>query len=204
MFRIILGIFIFFFSSFALAIDVKELGDFSSRSVLLTNKDKQKPKQELITILASKKLYPNTQCLINEIDKGNIENVSLLLKTNMDINQSYYGEYPIYHAAKKNNFEIVKLLFENGAKLDRGFYSELYEAVRNKNTQMAQFLIDNNAKVNYTDYLTNNTILSLSLKNDMNDITKQLIQKGALIDTKSAVFIKKKKINLEEFTNTSK
>ena len=68
---------------------------------------------------------------------------------------------------------------------------------------MAQFLIDNNAKVNYTDYLTNNTILSLSLKNNMNDITKQLIQKGALIDTKSAVFIKKKKINLEEFTNAS-
>ena len=61
---------------------------------------------------------------------------------------------------------------------------------------MAQYLIDRNAKVNYRDSITNNTNLSMALKNNMIDIAKQLIQKGAQPDIKSVQIIKKKKLNL--------
>lgn len=177
------------------AMDLNQFGDFSSRSVIMNNlAGKERLTQEKRDILKAKKLAPTTKCLIEQIKKGDFENVSILLSSKVDPNQSYMSDYPVYIAAKYNKSELVELLIENGAKLDRGFYSELYEAVRNKNSSLAQYLLDNNAKVNYVDSITNNTILSLALKNNMTDIASQLIKKGSRIDIKSAVLIKKKKL----------
>ena len=181
------------FKTPTLAIDLNELGDFSSRSLIM-RENKDTITQEQKDELQAKKLTRTAQCLITQIKKNNYENVVLLVETKTNLNSHYLGDYPIYIAAKKNNFEIVKLLFENGAKLDRGFSSELYEAVKNKNTQMAQFLIDNKAKINYKDTVTENTILYLALKNNMLDIAKQLINKGAYADKKSVLIVKKKKL----------
>lgn len=183
-----------------LAIDINDMGDFSSRSVIMRPNQNQKSDNELINILMLKKIYPTSQYLVKEINENNFENVSLLVQTGMDLNQSFFGEYPIYRAAKKNNFEILKLLHENGAKLDRSFYSELYEAVKNKNEAMAQYLIENNAKINYTDAVSNNTIVSMALKNNMINIAQQLIQKGANLDSESVKIIKKKKLDIKDFT----
>jgi len=177
------------------AIDLSEFGDFSSRSVIMNNlSGREIITQEQKDILKARKLAPTSECLIQQIKKGNIENVELLLDAKVSPSKSYLSDYPIYIAAKNNQFEILKLLKERGAKLDRGFYSELYEAVRNKNKDMAQFLIDNGARVNYMDSVMNNTILSMALKNNMTDIAAQLIQKGARPDVKSAKLIKKKKL----------
>lgn len=177
------------------AIDLSEFGDFSSRSVIMNNlSGKEIISQEQKDILKERKLTPTSQCLIQQIKKGNIENVEILLDSKVSPNKSYLSDYPIYIAAKNNQFEILKLLKERGAKLDKGFYSELYEAVRNKNNDMAQFLIDNGARVNYMDSITNNTILSMALKNNMKDIAAQLIEKGARADIKSVKLIKKKKL----------
>ena len=79
------------------------------------------------------------------------DNVELLLNSGVNPNESYLAEYPIYIAAKKNNFIALKLLYNKGAKLDRGFNSELYEAIKNKNPDMAQFLLDRKANINYRD-----------------------------------------------------
>ena len=49
--------------------------------------------------------------------------------------------------------EIVKILIDNNAKLDRGYYSELYEALKNKNPDFALYLINHGANINYEDMI---------------------------------------------------
>lgn len=154
---------------------------------------KMTPEQK--EILKDKKLVPSVECMIKQIKKNNIENVKLLLDCKVNPNASYYSDYPIYIASKYNREDMVKLLFENGAKLDRGFYSELYEAIKNKNESLAYFLIENGAKVNYQDSVTNNTILSLAIKNKMYELAKTLIKKGAKADSLSLKLVKQKKLN---------
>ena len=180
----------------AFAFDINELGDFSSRSVIegsLFNTTPSIP-QEIKDILKEKKLYPDTKCLIEQIKKGNIENVELLLKAKVNPNQDYMTDYPVYIAARENKFEILKLLCNNNAKIDRGFFSELYEALKNKNHEMAQYLLDRGANVRYIDAVTNDTILYTALKNKMYDIAGQMILKGAPADQKSIIYIKKHKL----------
>ena len=184
---------VLFLKAPALAIDISEFGDFSSRSTLL-NTQKNTITQEEKELLLSKKLIPNTQCLLEQIKNHKNDNVELLLKSKVNPNEKYMAEYPIHIAAKANNFEAVKLLYEYGAKLDKGFYSELYEAINNKNKEMAQYLLDRNANIHYIDLITEKTILYLSLKNNMYDISQQLINKGAKPDKKSIMLIKKKKL----------
>lgn len=178
-----------------LAFDVSELGDYNSRSMYFNSK-KDTLTQEKIEILKSKKLSPTIQCLNKQIKKNNLENINLILETNIDINASYLGETPLYIAVKNNNPATIKLLIENNAKPDRGMYSELYEAIKNKNEQIAQLLLDNKSKVNYITMVTSETILYTALKNNMLNIASQLIKKGAYIDEKSAYLIKKKNIIL--------
>ncbi len=199
--RVVLFLISILFFQTAYGINLDNLGDFSSRSIIIQPNGKTQLNQELLNIMREKKLSPDINCLINEIEKNNAENVALILKTNIDLNRNYFTDYPIFHAVKKNNIQITKMLLDNGAKLDRGFNSELYQAVKNKNAEMAQLLIDYGAKVNYIDVLTNNSILYLSLKNNMTEITKQLIRKGVNFDNKSIYYIKKKKINLDEFND---
>ncbi|MBR5304816.1 MAG: ankyrin repeat domain-containing protein [Candidatus Gastranaerophilales bacterium] len=184
---------ILFLTMSALAIEINNFEDFSSRSIII-NQQKSFLTQEQKDVLISKKLTPTIACLIQQIKKNNIENVNLLLETGVNPNQNYMTEYPIYIAAKENNFEILKLLYTKGAKIDKGFYSELYEAVKNKNSNMAQFLLDKKANINYVDTITENSILYLTLKNNMLQIAQQLIAQGARPDRKSILYIKKKKL----------
>lgn len=171
------------------------MSDFSERSLIMRSLyNKESINQEQRDILTSKKMYLAPACLFEQIKKNNIENVKLLLEFKLDPNKSYLSDYPLYYASKLNRTDIAKLLIEYGAKPDKGFYSELYEAVKNKNTELAQILIDKKAKVNYQDSITNNTILYYALKNNMFDIAQQLIIKGAYPDKKSIKIIKKRKL----------
>ena len=181
------------FSVSALAIDLNDYGDFSSRSLILSQQ-KNELSQEQKDILILKKLNPSPKCLLNQVQKNNIENVALLLEFGINPNIAYMGEYPIYIATKNNNFEMVKLLYQNGAKLDKSINSELFTAVKKKNNEMAQFFLDKKANIYYVDFLSENTILYVALKNNMYDIAQQLILKGAKIDMKSAWIIKRKKL----------
>ena len=177
------------------AFDLNDLGDFSSRSLIESRiYNNQLTNQEQRDALVLHKLAPTHKCLFEQIIKGNYENVKLLLEANINPNQSYMSEYAIYISAKHNKFDILKLLYENNAKLDRGFYSELYEAIRNKNPEMAQYLLDRGARVNYIDSVTNNTVLYLALKNKMYDLDSQMIQKGAKADPRSVNYLRKHKL----------
>lgn len=183
-------------SSQVFALDYTEYSrSFSDRSQIMRHlSGEDKINQEDKDNLVARKLRPDTKCIMEQIKKNNYDNLKALLDAKIDPNQGYMSDYPIYYAAKLNRTEMVKLLYDYGAKLDKSFYSELYEAVRNKNSELAQYLIDRGAKVNYTDSLTTNTILYTALKNNMNEIAKQIIQNGAYADAKSVKIIKKKKL----------
>ena len=192
---------IFIFFSIALQFNCNAIdldGDFSSRSLIFKEQNKKTNYSEYAEILKSKKLTPTINCLVEQIKKNNIENIELLIKAGVDINSSYYTDYPIYIAAKENNFEVLKLLHQNKAKLDKGFYSELYEATKNKNTQMALYLIENGSNINYIDIVTSNSILYYAIKNNLEEVTKKLIEKKVNVDLKSLKLIKKKKLNFSK------
>ncbi|OIQ27912.1 MAG: hypothetical protein BM564_10960 [Bacteroidetes bacterium MedPE-SWsnd-G2] len=53
------------------------------------------------------------------IAKGDIQTVKKLIDMGADVNQKSNGMTPAMYAAKFNRVEILKLLVENGAKLDR-------------------------------------------------------------------------------------
>ncbi len=177
------------------AFDLNDLGDFSSRSVIESKiYNSQHINQEQKDALIERKLTPTHKCLFEQIIKGNYENVKLLLEAHVNPNQSYMSEYAIYISAKHDKFDILKLLYDNNAKIDRGFYSELYEALRNKNADMAQYLLDRGANVNYMDSVTNNTVLYMALKNKMYNLASQIIQKGAKPDMRSVNYLRKHKL----------
>ena len=189
-----IGLIVLFLAcSSAFAFDLTE--GFSERSILMQNLNGTSPKinPEQTELLREKKLTPTIKCLNEEIKKGNIENVELLLNV-VDPNRNYMSNYPICIASKYNKYEIVKLLRQKGAKLNRGFYSELYEAVKNKNSEMAKYLIEEGARVDYKDAVTDNTILYVALKNNMKDIAALLIEKGARPDNQSVRYIHKHKL----------
>lgn len=192
----LIGLLPFIATSFCFGFSLEDFGDFSSRSTLLNGiNQKDKPTQEQKDLMKERKLAPTHECLFQQIKKGNYDNVKLLLESKVNPNKNYYTEYATYVASKENKFEILKLLVDDyGAKLNRGFNSELYEAVKNKNSEMAKYLIEKGAKVNYMDSLTNNTILYMSLKNKMYDISTMLIEKGAKPDRRSLIYIKKHKM----------
>ena len=172
-------------------------GDFSSRSVIensLFNKTNQ-TSQEMIDLLKQKGLDLSAGCLIKQIKSRNIQNIRILIEAKINLNQSVYGEYPILFAVKSNDFEIVKLLHQSGAKFDKGFTSELYVATKNGNSQIANYLVDNNAKVDYISLVKNDTALYYALKNNMVDVAQKMINRGVNIDKKSIDLIKKKKLN---------
>ena len=175
---------------------LSDFGDFSSRSVIMrTLNGEQRTTQEQKDVLSSKKLSPSVACLIQQIKKQDIENVRLLLEAKINPNEQYNLEYPLFVASKTNNMEMVELLYSYGAKPDKGFNSELYQSIKNKNETMAQFFIDKGSNINYMDAVNGNTPLYLAIKYNMIDTAVQLVEKGAKVNQKTFILMHKKKMN---------
>ena len=178
------------------SLDYSIFGNFSERSLIMKSLNgENRATQEQRDILEYKKLKPTVDCLVEQIKKGNKENAEILLEAKVNPNEPFNMDYPIFIAAKNNDTEMVKLLHSYGAKLDKGFGSELYEAIKNKNIELTDFLIDNGARINYRDSVTGNTPLYIALKNDMTDTSIKLIKKGASINQKTYLLLRKKKLD---------
>lgn len=69
------------------------------------------------------------------IVKGDIETVQKLIDLGTDVNKSSNGLTPAMYAARYNRLDILKLLVENGAKLniksDKGMTAEKYAEASN-------------------------------------------------------------------------
>lgn len=80
-----------------------------------------------------KKSKVNSFCM--SIAKGDYETVKKLVKLGVDLNEKSNGLTPAMYAAKYNRVEILKLLVENGAKLDvkgqKGMTAESFAKVSN-------------------------------------------------------------------------
>lgn len=166
---------------------IYDYGDFSSRSYIerqLFNEKYNIP-QEIKDLISVKKLDLSVKCLVEQINKENFDNVNILLKAKLNPNQIYELKYPVYYAVEKNNLDIVKLLVENNAQLDRGIDSELFLAVKNKNSDLALYLLEHGARINYYSPLKNNSILYFALKNNMIEVVEQLANRKVMLDAKS-------------------
>ena len=75
------------------------------------------------------------------IVKGDIETVKKLIELGTNVNEKSNGLTPAMYAAKFNRVDILKLLVENGAKLDvkseKGFTAEKYAQLSNANDALA-------------------------------------------------------------------
>ncbi|WP_040247974.1 ankyrin repeat domain-containing protein [Psychroserpens mesophilus] len=83
--------------------------------------------------VVAKKSNVSPFCL--SIVKGDIETVQKLIDLGINVNKTSQGLTPAMYAAKYNRLDILKLLVENGAKLniksDKGMTAEKYAEASN-------------------------------------------------------------------------
>ncbi len=83
--------------------------------------------------VVTKKSSVSPFCL--SIVKGDIETVQKLIDLGVNVNKTSKGLTPAMYAARYNRLDILKLLVENGAKLniksDRGMTAEKYAEASN-------------------------------------------------------------------------
>lgn len=108
---------------------------FTATSLNASNSETVTPNLEMAIV----KGKVNAFCL--SIVKGDIETVKKLVNLGVDVNQKSNGMSPLHYAAKYNKVEIVKLLVENGAKLnvrcDRGYTATKYAKLSNATQTIA-------------------------------------------------------------------
>ncbi len=144
--------------------------------------------------LNQKKIPYSSEEFIKQIKKNKFENVELMLNAGMSPNADYFGEYALYYAVKKDRTKIALLLIERGAATNAGFDSPLFWAAKNGNFELSRALIENGARLDYTDLVSSKSILYTAIKNGNYDIARLLLESGAKMDKHSAFLIKKKNL----------
>jgi ankyrin repeat protein/predicted DNA-binding WGR domain protein len=114
---------------------------------------------------------------------GRVENVRFLLQENRSIPafKDRLGYNAIHYAAEYGNFDVVKLLVENGLKIDLPGPDRktcLHIAAAKGNWEMVEFLVNNGAKTTTKDKYKR-TALLLACKNGNLKIASFLLQNGA-------------------------
>lgn len=149
--------------------------------------------------------------LITAITNGDAAEVRALIKKGADINFGIGGQRtPLVVAAFDNRFEIVKILVENNADINKKcFYKGRYVggryvgygvldgAARNTNFAMLKYLVENGADVNFPNGY-GNTVLhgfisasgsskSSEYKKEVYPIIKWLVENGADVNATNVV-----------------
>jgi ankyrin repeat protein/ketosteroid isomerase-like protein/L-ascorbate metabolism protein UlaG (beta-lactamase superfamily) len=121
--------------------------------------------------------------LFEAVDSGKIDVVSLLIDKSADIYAANkYQRTPIFHAArKKGNIALIKILTENGAKLD--FVSDmgmtlLHYAVQANDAESVRYFLSKGLDSNAVDY-RGRTPLMIAAALESTDLVKVLVENGA-------------------------
>lgn len=115
---------------------------------------------------------------------------ALNLTGNIYVDGVYIAETPLYEASKNGSMDIVKLLAENKADLNKragNGVSPTEIAIQNNHVDIAKYLIEHGANVNETDKDGRGLLSQAIVKNseDSIDFAKYLVEKGAKINRQS-------------------
>ena len=109
----------------------------------------------VINLILSNNVKANGEILLLAMEKRRFDLARQFIQTGVDVNYQYPlsknyadGMTPLLYASKWNNFDLVKLLAENGANLsvrNRDGNTALSLARANGNTQIYNFLIEKGA-----------------------------------------------------------
>lgn len=127
--------------------------------------------------------YKNSK-IIHEAVIGNNENiVEFLISKKFDVNQKVKGRLPIHIAFMKGNLKIVRLLVENGAKLDKCDVEStpLHYAAESDNVETFNYILSQMPDdINSRNALGMTPILQAAATHSF-DVCKYLIAKGGNI-----------------------
>lgn len=124
----------------------------------------------------------NPKLIINTVKSGNIDKIKILIKCGADLNSHEKHESSALHwAVLWGMTDVVKLLVENGAEInERNYYNEsslLLTALNEKKTEIALYLIEKGADLNFADSKSHK-ILHTAVENNYADIVRSLLKHG--------------------------
>jgi ankyrin repeat protein len=124
----------------------------------------------------------NPDYIIKIVKSGKIEDIKTLMKNGANFNGHDKRESSALHwAVLWGMNEVVKLLVENGAKIDEINYyngsSILLTALNGKKTEIAKYLIENGADLNFADSKTYK-ILHTAVEKNYPDIVRLILKRG--------------------------
>lgn len=184
-------------SSFPFPFEFGHSSDIYLKVKPMSAKEENKNLQAANELLVQKGYSKEPAEVLNYIKRNNIEAVKLALDAGLSPNVTIYGTSALYYATKYKRYEILKLLFDNGANQQIEINSILKEAILNKDIDCAKLLIQNGADINYYDGIANETLLYTTLKKKEYEIARLLIENGAKVDERSGNFIKKNKLDMK-------
>jgi ankyrin repeat protein len=120
------------------------------------------------------------------VNSGDIETIRLLLKHYPDCvdtyNTTYFGETPLFNATESKNFEISKLLLENGANVDAANFEDsttsLMNSCYNNDTRITKLLLEYNANPDLGNKY-GDTALHIACRQGYLEIVKLLLEHNA-------------------------
>lgn len=123
-------------------------------------------------------MYDKNTPLINAVRKNNLSMVELLVDNGADINfRTSYYKSAIDIATENLNYNLVKWLWEHGAKVNSAYVPQM---AMQKDYLMMEILILRGGEVNYQYY---NNALGWTVRNDNIEETKWLLEHGAVFKT---------------------
>lgn len=149
-------------------------------------KSMQKQILFIILLLISTPLF--SQKLLRAVEDNNRSEVEKLLKEGANANAyAKNGLLPLWRASADNRPEIVRLLIEYGAAVDKPIKASaaggtsLEMACQEGHLEVVQILLENGASINERGYL-GFTPIRVAARNGHLEVVKHLAEKGANID----------------------
>ena len=114
------------------------------------------------------------------IDQTDLDTLRILLKKGADVEEEYIGRTPLYQATFYGNAEIVSLLAEAGADVNKRNALGQTPLFMATNVAVAQALVDHGAQIDIRD--NQNQPLLTTICHRQPDVVQFLIESGARLD----------------------
>lgn len=129
---------------------------------------------------------PSTQQLIDAVKTGDIKKVESYLEKGVDIN-SRGGLYlwpPLHYAVHDNNLDMVKLLIDKGANVNRKTMEQVTALMWATDIGNTEIVLENGADIDAINF-KGHTALIIAVRKEKLEMVKFLIDNNAELNTKS-------------------